>query len=406
MNQCSVISIHPGRQHNLEQAAQLAKRVKDFKHVTTLYFEEKTVSRWSKFSKKIGRALKKRSGILDKKYVDTKPIFELRLILQRDILHNISPTYYRRRNYLFQQWVINKYAPPKICIGFDTSSWLLFEKWKNKSFLILDLSIAVPQYKLHLAKEYGQDEEFVKRQTQDDNSEKYKIYEKELGLADLILCGSDFVRQSCLSIGIDPAKLMLLPYGADLIKFHIKKQYKLDNKLVKIAFVGAFGYRKGADIILKAWQYVIQKYPFVQLHIYGGVQIEVHPEIKGVFLHGFIMQDLLVEELSNSDISILPTFFEGSSLAVYQSMAMGLPVVTTANAGSIIQDQKNGVIIPYGSVQYLIEALELLITKPLLRRKLGLQAQQDIMNYSWDDYGNKLRLIIEKAISSNVVKMQ
>ena len=27
-----------------------------------------------------------------------------------------------------------------------------FEKWKNKSFLILDLSIAIPQYKLTLAK--------------------------------------------------------------------------------------------------------------------------------------------------------------------------------------------------------------------------------------------------------------
>ena len=69
-----IISFHPGKQHNLEQAYQIAKSFKNYKHLTSLYFSEKTVKRWEKISPKIGANLKKRSAPLPAGLVDTNPV--------------------------------------------------------------------------------------------------------------------------------------------------------------------------------------------------------------------------------------------------------------------------------------------------------------------------------------------
>lgn len=399
MKSPEIISFHPGKQHNLEQAYQIAQSFKDFKHITSLYFDEKTVNRWQQILPKVGANLKKRSAPLPGRLVDTNPLLELKMLLKRKVGYQASNVDYLTRNKLFQAWIIKNYAPPKICIGYDTSSWLVFEKWKNKSFLILDLSIAIPQYKLTLAKAYNASADFIYNQTKDDGP-TYEIYQKELDLADLILCGSEFVRDSCLSVGTDPAKLVVLPYGADLNKFSNKAgQARLPEK-IKIAFVGAVNYRKGADVVLKAWENIVKDFPQTELHFYGNVQMPVPENLERVYFHGFIHQDTLVTELKNAQISILPSFLEGSSLAIYQSMAMGLAVITTPNTGSIIEHLKNGWLVPYGAVPETTTALRRLLQDAELRSRLAATAQADIQRYSWENYGVKLHNILRQVLEN------
>ncbi|GEO03928.1 hypothetical protein AAE02nite_15920 [Adhaeribacter aerolatus] len=396
-----IISFHPGKQHNLEQAYQIAKSFKDYKHLTSLYFDEKTVQVWGNISPKIGANLKKRSAPLPASFVDTNMLPEIKMLLKRKLGYKAKNADYLDRNEIFQEWIIKNYAPPKICIGYDTSSWVVFEKWKNKSFLILDLSIAIPQYKLTLAQEYKSDAAFIQNQTKDDGP-SYAIYAKELELADLILCGSEFVRDSCLSVGTDPAKLVVLPYGADLNKFSNKAGQPQNPAKIKIAFVGAVNYRKGADVVLQAWENILEEYPQAELHFYGNVQMEVPTNLARVFYHGFIHQDSLVTELKTAQISILPSFLEGSSLAIYQSMAMGLAVITTPNTGSIIEHQKNGLLVRYGSVAETTAALRQLIEDKVLRTRLAAAAQADIQEYSWDNYGKKLNSLLQRVLQKTI----
>jgi glycosyltransferase involved in cell wall biosynthesis len=397
MKKYDIISFHPGKQHNLEQAFQLNKRFKNFKHLTSLYFQSKTVEQWNNISPKIGVNLKKRSGDLGASVVDTFSGPELKMLVRKSLGHKASNADYIKRNELFQEWIIRNYAPPKVCIGFDTSSWLVFEKWKQQSFLILDLTIAIPQYKLTLAQEYQASEEFIYNQTKDD-AVLYDVYSKELALADLILCGSSFVQDSCLSVGVDPAKLVVIPYGVDLTRFRNLEKKNLQQNKIKIVFIGNVNYRKGADIVLKAWERVLQQHDNVELHFFGNLQIELETKPDKVFFHGFINQDALIDELKTAHISILPSFLEGSSYAIYQSMAMGLAVITTPNAGSIVEDQKNGILIKYGSVDELTDALLLLIQDARLRQSLGQQAQQDVQHFTFDDYGRKLNSLLEGVL--------
>jgi glycosyltransferase involved in cell wall biosynthesis len=260
----------------------------------------------------------------------------------------------------------------------------------------LDLSIAIPQYKLTLAKATGMPSETVHKLISDDKA-VYDIYKKEIELADLILCGSDFVRQSCLSEGIDPVKLVLLPYGIDLGKFsnpHIQPE----TPKIKVVFIGSVTFRKGADIVLESWKKIKQIFPLAELHFYGSVEMPTPENIADVFYHGFITQEALIQELKQAHISILPSFFEGSSLAIYQSMAMGLAVITTPNSGSIIENNKNGLLINYGSEGELTENLKLLLNDSSLRMQLAVNAAEDVKEYTWDNYGNKLVKVLKNVL--------
>ncbi|MDB5262633.1 MAG: glycosyl transferase group 1 [Adhaeribacter sp.] len=400
MTTSDIISFHPGKQHNLEQAIQIVRFSKNYKHLTSLFFSPKIVRLGQNIYSKIGNELKKRSAPLPAGVVNTNPWPEIKMLLQRKAGYKANSGDYLVRNEIFQEWIVKNYAPPKICIGYDTSSWVVFDKWKNKSFLILDLSIAIPQYKLTLAKAYGADSDFIHNQTKDDGP-LYEIYAQELALADLVLCGSEFVRDSCLSLGTDPAKLRVLPYGADLVKFSNKDDSHQDREKIKIAFVGAVNYRKGADVVLKAWEQVVQDFPQAELHFYGNVQMEVPGNLERVFFHGFINQDNLVTELKTAQISILPSFLEGSSLAIYQAMAMGLAVITTPNTGSIIQNNVNGLLVRYGSVEETIAALRRLMENKSLRKTMAATAQADIQSYSWDNYGNKLNTLLQDVLQKS-----
>lgn len=397
MKSHKIISFHPGRQHNLEQAYQISKKFNDYKHLTSLYFDKKKVSFLKSLHPRLAAGISKRSADISGRAVDTYPLAELALLVRRKY-KKLSVTDFISRNERFQKWVVRSYIPPKICIGYDTSSWVAFEKWKGKSFLILDLSIAAPQYKLVLAKENDIDSKQIASLTTDD-SFLYEIYQKEVALADMVLCGSDFVKKSCISLGANADKLIVLPYGADLKKFH-NAEIQPNTRPIKIVFIGSVSYRKGADVLLKAWRIIAKEFTHVELHFYGGIHMEIPETSERVFFHGFLAQENLIAELKSAHISILPSFFEGSSLAIYQSMALGLAVVTTLNAGSVVENNVNGFLIKYGSIDELVKVLKILIENDEIRTSIATKAQQDIQAFTWDRYGEKLNMVLERIVNS------
>jgi glycosyltransferase involved in cell wall biosynthesis len=67
---------------------------------------------------------------------------------------------------------------------------------------------------------------------------------------------------------------------------------------------------------------------------------------------------------------VLPTLSEGSANVCYEAVAAGVPVVTTPNAGAILEDGVSGIIISAGSADRIAAALIRLVGKPELLRLL------------------------------------
>ncbi|HEV7620706.1 MAG TPA: hypothetical protein VGO09_03180, partial [Flavisolibacter sp.] len=142
MYSLDILSFHPGRQHNLEQARQINRYFKRFRHFTSLYFNPSFIKRVGKISPFMEKVLGRRSMAFDSRHlIVTHMLPELNLLIKRIIGKKLKYPDFISRNASYQDWLLKKHLPPKICIGYDGSSWKVFESWKNKSFLILDLAV-------------------------------------------------------------------------------------------------------------------------------------------------------------------------------------------------------------------------------------------------------------------------
>jgi glycosyltransferase involved in cell wall biosynthesis len=82
-----------------------------------------------------------------------------------------------------------------------------------------------------------------------------------------------------------------------------------------------------------------------------------------------------------ADTLVLPTLSEGSANVVVEALAKGLPVVTTPNAGSIIRDGVNGLLVPIRDAEALASALLRLANDEALCRRLGSAGAESLPGF-------------------------
>jgi glycosyltransferase involved in cell wall biosynthesis len=83
------------------------------------------------------------------------------------------------------------------------------------------------------------------------------------------------------------------------------------------------------------------------------------------------------ELLAASDVFVLPSRFEGSSLAILEAMAAGKPVISSAIGGTdeLIVSRESGLLVPSDDADALTAALTRVLVEPELGRRLGAAAR-------------------------------
>jgi glycosyltransferase involved in cell wall biosynthesis len=84
--------------------------------------------------------------------------------------------------------------------------------------------------------------------------------------------------------------------------------------------------------------------------------------------------------LAASDLFALPSLYEGSSLAVLEAMAAGVPIVSSAIGGTdeLIEDGSSGLLVPPGDAEALAVALRRALGDSGLRESLAARARERV----------------------------
>jgi glycosyltransferase involved in cell wall biosynthesis/aminoglycoside phosphotransferase (APT) family kinase protein len=84
--------------------------------------------------------------------------------------------------------------------------------------------------------------------------------------------------------------------------------------------------------------------------------------------------------LAACDVFALPSLYEGSSLAVLEAMAAGIPVVSSAIGGTeeLIEDGRSGLLVPPDDAAALAAALRRLLGDPQLREDFAARARERV----------------------------
>ncbi|CAB3289263.1 Glycosyl transferase group 1 [Methanocaldococcus lauensis] len=222
---------------------------------------------------------------------------------------------------------------------------------------------------------------------------------QSLKYIDYYIAPSEFVKKSLINEGIDETKIFVVPFGVDIEKFKpIKKDY---NGTFKVAFSGNVNNRKGISYLIQAWKELNLKN--AELNIYG----RVYPEVKKYFndaekynikIYGFVKN--IEEELPKNHIYVFPSLLEGSAKSVYEALACGLPVITTENAGSVVEDGKEGFIIPTQDVESLKEKILFFYNNREAIKEFGKRARKKAEQYTWENYGKRV-VEIYKLVSED-----
>ena len=398
-NSGRILSFHPRRQHNFEQAASLAELYpKTFSHVTSMYFPPSLVKLLRRILPRYANFLAKRSYYkLPKKYVHTLPSTEIKkYLLSRK--HEPTPSDFMNLNEYWQKVILRHFKPPDVCISYDGISHLMFREWKGKSLLVLDLAIGLPQYRIKIM--HG--ERFHKSMLDELDEDRRKLfnwYNEEVELADIILCGSEFVKKTVMYFFPEfENKCKILPYGTDLEAFSYPERTFEQKENVKFVFVGRLGWRKGADLMLDAWKEFVTNHPKAELHFFGTADKEILLDSlpNKVYLHGRVKTSELIGHLKTMDVFVFPTTFEGSAIAVFQAMALKLPVITTLNSGTVLKHGESCEIVEVGDGAGLVKAMDKLLHNPDYRKRLAENAFVLSKGYTWNDYTLRLAKILNE----------
>ena len=165
-------------------------------------------------------------------------------------------------------------------------------------------------------------------------------------------------------------------------------------------FLGVVGQRKGIDDLLQAVKLADSDlYPSVKLLIYGpddgygiGTKINEYELEHRAEYCGWLSQENRKDVFDRIALNILPSYNEGLPMTILETMAYGIPNITT-NIAAIPEavDNENGKIIGPGDIKALSSAIvELIADREKLMKKSELSYLTAKTKFSLEEHFNRV----------------
>ncbi len=230
---------------------------------------------------------------------------------------------------------------------------------------------------------------------------------------DTIHTASTITKENLIEIGIPEEKIVVIPLGVDLKLFRpislIEKQ-KIKEKLGvpkdKIV-VGSFQkdglgwgeglepkWVKGPDTFVSVADEMKKDFPIFIL-LLGPARGYIKRELAKrniPYKHVFLRNYLEIPKYYNAlDLYIVASRVEGGPKAILESMASGVPVISTkvGMATDIMKEGDNGLLAEVDDVADLSEKATSIIENKTLANQMVNNALNSIRKYSWDKISKK-----------------
>ena len=223
-----------------------------------------------------------------------------------------------------------------------------------------------------------------------------KRFVEEYQLADLLLVLSQTAADTFRIRGFPEEKLFYLPRGVDVERF---KPGERPAKF-RAVFSGALIKRKGIQHVLEAWHGL--NLSDAELWLVGHVHDEAKPFLKqfwrdNIRVVGFVRDP--ENYLNQGTVHVFPSQWEGSAKVTYEAAACALPQITTREAGDVVRDGVEGIIVKPADVDAIAAALEHLHRHPEIVQQMGSAARRRaVENFTWDHFRTRLLGAYEMAM--------
>jgi len=230
-------------------------------------------------------------------------------------------------------------------------------------------------------------------------------------VADLYISISRRIEKDLMELGIPRGKITYLPNGVDTKLFSPKGE-KEDNLLL---FVGRLTSTKGLHVLLESLPYLRKS---VHLVIVGpadwsltynqGILKWIEKENKEgrhkIQYLGALDHSDIIKWYQKAAIVILPSFLEGFPVVILEALSCETPVIATPAGGipEVVQNYKNGVLVPPNDPLKLGEAIQYLIENKDVRIKMGREGREGVIReFSLEIIAKRLQSVYQSLPNIN-----
>lgn len=174
-----------------------------------------------------------------------------------------------------------------------------------------------------------------------------------------------------------------------------------------IVSMGRLEEQKAHDIMIQACKPILDKHSDYKLIIYGEGSKRKYLEdlIKYLELTNKVVlpgnDENAIKKVATAQIFLLTSRYEGMPNALLEAMSLGIPSISTdcdMGPAELIENGKNGFLVPVDDVEAISEKLELLISDENLRKNISLNSTKindtHSVNIIYDKYLNYFKKIV------------
>jgi glycosyltransferase involved in cell wall biosynthesis len=219
----------------------------------------------------------------------------------------------------------------------------------------------------------------------------------EWSRADVIVCPSRFAVDSLGSLGIDPGKCRVIPYGIDTDAFCPESRRSPDGKL-NVLFAGIVGLRKGVPYLLEALRLLDSKR--VNCRVVGPIHLDrgrLDKFSRWVEMLGPLPRSEIVRMYHWADVLAFPTICDSFGVVAAEAFACGVPVISTLNSGAIVRDGKDGFVVPIRDPDAIAGRLNRLLQDRELLTEMSRNALERSREFDLPHYAKRVLGLFENA---------
>lgn len=213
--------------------------------------------------------------------------------------------------------------------------------------------------------------------------------------ADVVVAVAADLAERLERAGVEPGRIEVIPMGIDATIFAPRDRSAsrsdtgvgADERV--ILFAGRPTAAKGIEVLASA----LERLDGVRCVAAGPVG----PPLRGIEYLGLLDPPDLARWMNAADLLCLPSFGEGSSVAVSEALACGTPVVASRVGGipEQVRDGENGLLVPPGDPTALAEALQNGLSRAWSRDAIRASSRQ----YWWPTVAARVAAVYERLLA-------
>lgn len=170
----------------------------------------------------------------------------------------------------------------------------------------------------------------------------------------------------------------LINNGIDIDKYYIKKSDP-ESKIINLIHVGRFSPQKNHNMLIDAFNLIVKERSDVRLTLVGDGELRevIEKKVQHLGISDYVdflgVRKDIPNLLSNSDVFLMSSEWEGLPLTLLEAMASGLPIVATNVGGipDVVEEEINAILVPNKDHKVFYQAIKTVTDDYNMRKSMG-----------------------------------